>query len=86
MVPTIHVGCPNLQTMQSIKPCSLGLPALHDEACEGQILPSLTHILLLSIVKLFDTGFTAVLKAQEVTIKTNGKIVIQGPRDRRNGL
>ena len=72
--------------MKSSNPCLLDFPALPDEAFEGHIVPIITHISLVSIGKLCDAGYTSVLKSQEFTIKLNDKIVIQRPRDRRNGL
>ena len=83
---TIHVVCTNDQTIKSSKPCWLYFPVLHEEVCEGYITPSLAHRALVSIGKLCDAGCTAVFKSQQVTIKRNGKIFIQRPRDRRNWL
>ena len=53
IVPPIHLLFPNGQTMQSSKPCLLYFPALSEEACEVNIIPSLTHSSLVSIVKIF---------------------------------
>ena len=72
--PSIHVGWPNGKTIQSIKPC------------EVHIIPSLTHISLVSIGNICYSGCTSLFKAQELKIKFNVKIVIQVPRDRRNEL
>ena len=82
----IHVGCNNGQTTQSIKPRLLNFPALPDESCEGHILTSLTHRSLVSIINICNAWCTDLFKSKQVTIKPNNKIVIQGPRYRRNGL
>ena len=61
--PPISVGWPNVQTIQSIKPCLIYFPSLPEEAREGHIIPSLTHSSLVSTGKLCDAGFTAYFKA-----------------------
>ena len=46
MVPPIHVGCPNGQTMQSSNPYLFYLTDLPNEDCEVLILLILAHISL----------------------------------------
>ena len=53
---------------------------------KGNILSSLTNSSLVSIGKFCDDGCTYVFKENKFTIKLNNQILIQGPRDRRNGL
>ena len=86
MWPPIHVGWQNGQTIQSNKPYLLDFPDSPEEECEGHIIPSLTHSSLVSFGKIYDAGSTYEFKAWEVTNKRKGKIIIQGPRDRINGL
>ena len=81
MLPTIYVGFPNGQTMQSNKPCLLDFPVLPNESFESHILPSLSHSSLVLIGKLCNYGFTSLFKANQVTIKHNNIIVIQVPID-----
>ena len=84
--PTIHVGCPNIKAMKSRNPCLLDFLALPEEAHEGHITPSIKNNSLVSIEKLHDTGCKSECKAQEVTVKCKGKIIIHEPRYRTNGL
>ena len=44
--PPIHMQLPNGKTMKQSKPCILYFPDLTEEACEGHIIPNLTHISL----------------------------------------
>ena len=86
MVPPIHVACPYGKTMQSRNSCLLYIPDFPEEVCEGHIIPSLAHNSLVSIGNICYSGFISEFKSQEVTIKRKGKIIIQVPRDRINGL
>lgn len=74
--PTLQVGCPNGQTMQSTMTTQLKIPNV--PATSGN---------LLSIGQLCDNNCTAHFSKTKVIIKnTNNKVVLQGPRNERTKL
>ena len=55
-VAPIQVKQPNVQILHSTKVCRLELATLSEEAREAQTPPGLSHISLISIGKLCDSG------------------------------
>ena len=86
MGPPSNVVFPNGQTIQSHNPCLLYFSVLPEEACEGNTTPSIKHSSLVSIGNIYYAGCISEFKSQEVTINRKVEIIIQAPREKKNGL
>ena len=67
-VAPIQVKQPNGQILHYTKGFRLALATLPEEAREAHILPGLSHISLVSIVKLCDSGFEATFSQHNMAV------------------
>ena len=78
----IEVLLPNKATMKSTHTALLDIPNLPESARTTHIFPQLASGSLLSIGQLCDAGCTALFDKHKLYIFHNGKIIMQGTRQR----
>ena len=82
----VSVSLPDGQQIQSSHTASINWPQLPIDAVMGDIIPGFTRSLI-SIPRLCDTGHTAVLNSEGVTIlDSSGRTAMTGGRDAKTGL
>ena len=81
------MGLPNGKQLKSNNvACELNLPQVPEQGRQAHLLPGLTHISLISIGKLCDTGFQATFDQTSVNITNHGDTIMTGHHDFTTGL
>eukprot|EP00804_Cyclotella_cryptica_P014198 CCRYP_005618-RA/>CCRYP_005618-RA protein AED:0.40 eAED:0.40 QI:0/0/0/0.5/1/1/4/0/613 len=81
----IQVTLPDQSTLRSSHACELDIP-LPKTAKQGYVLPGMKNHSLISVTKMCDAGCKVIFSKDECNIVHNGTIIMQGHKNKRNGL
>ncbi|KAL7480670.1 hypothetical protein ACHAW6_006341, partial [Cyclotella cf. meneghiniana] len=81
----IQVTLPDQSTLRSSHACELDLP-LPKTAKQGYVIPGMKNHSLISVTKLCNAGCKVVFSHDECNIVHNDTIVMQGHKNKQNGL
>ena len=86
-VPATFVGFPDKKVIEITKQGDLTLSkALGHEAQTGHILNDLKSATLLSAGQFCDDNCTVILNKKKAIIQKDNRTILQGPRNKRDGL
>ena len=80
------VGTPTGIRIEPNKNGNLPFDGLSEEAKQAHVFPELTSASLLSMGQLCDDDCTAIFTKNDLQIFKNGKLLIKGLRNRKDGL
>jgi hypothetical protein len=80
------VRIPNGKQLHSTHVCELNMPQLPYDARQGHIIPGMRGHSLVSLVQLCRAGCEVAITNNEMQVKYEGKVVLQGKKCKRTGL